>query len=123
MLETVREYGLERLEASGEGEETRRRLAAWCLSLAEEAQPDVPGRTLPPYWVARLNEELPNLRAAVTWLLDHSEATRVLRLLAATEDYWTQQHTSNGELHQWLETALRMRRTRRPQTGCSPIGY
>src|SRR5215212_6289537 len=106
MLETVREYGEERLEASGEGEETRRRLAAWCLFLAEEAQPDVPGRTLPPYWVARLNEELPNLRAAVGWLLDHGEATRVLRLLAATEDYWTQQHTSNGELHQWLETAL-----------------
>jgi predicted ATPase/class 3 adenylate cyclase len=106
MLETVREYGQERLEASGEGEETRRRLAAWCLSLAEEAQPDVPGRTLPPYWVARLNEELPNLRAAVTWLLDHGEATRVLRLLAATEDYWTQQHTSNGELCQWLESAL-----------------
>jgi len=106
MLETVREYGEERLEASGEGEETRRRLAAWCLFLAEEAQPAVPGRTLPPNWVARLNEELPNLRTAVGWLLDHGEATRVLRLLAATEDYWTQQHTSNGELHQWLETAL-----------------
>jgi predicted ATPase/class 3 adenylate cyclase len=106
MLETVREYGQELLGASGEEEETRRRLAAWCLALAEEAQPDVPGRTLPPSWVARLNEELPNLRAAVTWLLDHGEATRVLRLLAATEDYWTQQHTSNAELRQWLETAL-----------------
>jgi non-specific serine/threonine protein kinase len=106
MLETVREYGQERLEASGEGEDTRCRLADWCLSLAEQAQPDVPGRTVPPHWVARLNEELANLRTAVTWLLDHGEASRALRLLAATEDYWTQQHTSSVELRQWLETAL-----------------
>jgi predicted ATPase len=106
MLETVREYGQERLEASGETEEIRRRLAEWCLSLAEEARPDVPGKTLPPHWVVRLNEELPNLRAAVNWLLDHGEATRALQLLAATEDYWSQQHFSNVELRRWLETAL-----------------
>ncbi len=106
MLETVREFGQERLEASGEREETERRLADWCLSLAEEVRPDFPGGTMQPRWVGRLHEELPNLRAAVTWLLDHGEATQVLRLLAATEDYWTQQHTSNAELHRWLETAL-----------------
>ena len=105
MLETVREFGQERLEASGETEETRRRLAEWCLSLAEEARPTSPGKAAAA-WVARLNEELPNLRAAVNWLLDHGEATTALRLLAATEDYWTQQHLSNVELRRWLETAL-----------------
>ena len=106
MLETVREYGQERLEASGEMEETRRRLADWCLSLAEEAQPEVPGGTVPSHWIARLHQELPNLRDAITWLLNHGEATKVLRLLAATEDYWIQQHLSNAELHGRLETAL-----------------
>ena len=106
MLETVREFGQEQLEASGEMEETQRRLADWCVSLAEEVQPAFPAGTMQPRWVGRLHDELPNLRAAVTWLLDHGEATQVLRLVAATEDYWLQQHTSNVELHRWLETAL-----------------
>jgi non-specific serine/threonine protein kinase len=106
MLETVREFGQERLEASSEKDETRRRLADWCLSLAEEAQPEVPGGTVPSHWIARLHQELPNLRDAITWLLNHGEATKALRLLAATDDYWTQQHLSNAELHGWLETAL-----------------
>jgi hypothetical protein len=37
MLETVREYGLERLAASGEEAATRHRHAAWCLAQGEEA--------------------------------------------------------------------------------------
>jgi predicted ATPase len=54
MLETVREFGLEQLEESGTGEETRRRLAAWCLALAEAAQPDLIGGSMQPQWVIRL---------------------------------------------------------------------
>ena len=42
MLETIREYGLEQLAASGEDEATRRRHAAWCLALAEAADPAAP---------------------------------------------------------------------------------
>ena len=70
MLETVREFGQERLEASGEGEATRDRLAAWCLALVEQFEPALCGGNIAPAGVARLDEELPNLRAAVTWLLD-----------------------------------------------------
>ena len=91
MLETVREYGLEQLEASGEGEATRDRLAAWSLTLAEQAEPVAFGGIIRP-WADRLDEELPNLRAAVTWLLARGEATRALRLLVAAEDFWTQRH-------------------------------
>lgn len=106
MLETVREYGQERLEASGEADVIRERLADWCLSLAEEAQPDVPGKTLAHHWVVRLHEELPSLRAAITWLLAQGKAAQVLRLIAATEDYWTQRHSSDVGLQRWLESAL-----------------
>jgi predicted ATPase/DNA-binding XRE family transcriptional regulator len=106
MLETVREYGLEQLEASGESDATRGRLAAWCLALAERAEPVDFGGDMLPAWVARLDEELPNLRAAVDWLLERGEATRALRLLVATEDFWTQRLTSHAELHRWLEAAL-----------------
>ena len=44
MLETVREYGLERLEASGDRAVTQERLAAWILALAEQAEPESVGR-------------------------------------------------------------------------------
>ncbi len=71
---------------------------------------------MPPHWVARLTEELPNLRAAVTWLLDHGEATQVLRLLAATEDYWTQQiaemwNCADGWRPRWPRRRMLLPRT------------
>ena len=43
MLETIREYAVERLEESGEVDELRRRHAAYFLALAEEAEPNLRG--------------------------------------------------------------------------------
>ena len=106
MLETVREYGLEQLEARSEGEAIRQRLAGWCLALAEQAEPAHFWGTSSPAGMLRLEEELPNLRTAVNWLLARGEATRALRLLVAAEDFWTQRHLSDAELHRWLEAAL-----------------
>jgi predicted ATPase/class 3 adenylate cyclase len=106
MLETVREFGLERLEGSGTEEETRRRLAAWCLALTEAAQPALIGGTMQPHWVLRLDDELTNLRAAVTWLLEREEGQTALRLLAAAEDYWSQRRPNIIELCRWLTAAL-----------------
>jgi predicted ATPase/class 3 adenylate cyclase len=106
MLETVREFGLEQLEGSGTGEETRRRLAAWCLALTEAAQPPLIGGTMQPHWVLRLDDELINLRAAITWLLEREEGQIALRLLAAAEDYWSQRRPNIIELCRWLTAAL-----------------
>src|SRR5829696_679873 len=106
MLETVREFGLEQLARSGTEEETRQRLAAWCLALAEAAQPDLIGGSMQPDWVIRLDNELPNLRAAVTWLLERDGGRAALRLLAAAEDYWSQRRPNNIELRRWLTAAL-----------------
>ncbi|MDF3016363.1 MAG: putative transcriptional regulator, partial [Thermomicrobiales bacterium] len=106
MLETVREFGLEQLEKNGTGEEIRRRLAAWCLALAEAAQPDLIGGSMQPHWVIRLDDELPNLRAAVTWLLERKEGRTALRLLTAAEDYWSQRRPNSMELCRWLTAAL-----------------
>jgi predicted ATPase/class 3 adenylate cyclase len=106
MLETVREYGLEQLERHGEGEETRNRLAVWTLILSQQTAPDDYFGNMSSWSVARVGEELPNLRAAITWLLARGEATRALRLLGAAEDYWLQRHITNTELHRWLEAAL-----------------
>ena len=106
MLETVREFGLEQLARSGTEEETRHRLAAWCLALAEAAQPDLIGGSMHPDWVIRLDAELSNLRAAITWLLERDEGRTALRLLAAAEDYWSQRRPNNMELRRWLTAAL-----------------
>jgi hypothetical protein len=106
MLETVREYGLERLEASGEEDATRDRLAAWSLLLSQQTAPDEYFGKMSTWSMTRVDEELPNLRAVVTWLLARGEATRALRLLVAAEEYWLWRHITSTELHRWLEAAL-----------------
>ena len=106
MLETVREFALERLEESGKGEASRCRLAAWCLGLAEAAQPELIGGSMQPRWVVLLDNELPNIRAAVNWLLERGEGRTALRLLTAAEDYWSQRRPNTVELCRWLTAAL-----------------
>ena len=66
MLETIREFGLERLEASGEAGQTRRRHAELCRDLAERAEPMLltAGRRT---WTTKLEQALDNIRAALAW--------------------------------------------------------
>jgi predicted ATPase len=68
MLQTLREFGLERLTSGGERETTRRAHAEYYLGLAEEAQPSLQ-TTEQGWWMARLEQEHENLRAALSWLL------------------------------------------------------
>lgn len=86
MLETIREFGLERLEASGEAEDVRRRHADHFLHLGEEAEPHV--LQLDPIWLDRLNRDVDNLRAALDWLDATEETQLVLRLAGALMDLW-----------------------------------
>src|SRR5262249_45272230 len=64
MLETIRDYGLERLEESGEGNAVRARHLAWCLALAEKAAPELTGPAQD-RWLDRLEAEHTNLQAAL----------------------------------------------------------
>src|SRR6266567_4631695 len=105
ILETIREYGREALEASGEAEVTHQAHATYSLALAEEAErawngPQQAG------WLARLEQEHDNLRAAMNWLLERGEAERALRLGTALWWFWyTQEHMNEGwnELSRALE--------------------
>ncbi len=72
MLETIREYGLECLEASGEIEQVRSAHASYYLRLAEEAEQHLSGREQA-HWLARLEREQSNLQAALQWFLGQEE--------------------------------------------------
>lgn len=101
MLETVREFGLERLEAGGEAEEhaVRGAHAAWCLALAEDAVPALwsTGRG---EWLDRLDRERDNLRAALHWALGRAEFETATRLGAALWRFWEHRgYLSIGRSH------------------------
>jgi predicted ATPase/DNA-binding CsgD family transcriptional regulator len=109
MLETVREFGLERLAASGEEQAVRAAHAAHVLALAEPASA---GFVDPAYerWLARLDTEHDNVRAALAWGLERSGADPAQvalgqRLAAALHGFWrTRCHFAEGR--RWLEAAL-----------------
>ena len=106
MLETVREFALELLAASGEEDATRKRHAAWCLTLAQSIGLDsVRGRDQA-VWLARLDADLDNLRAAIAWFDAAGEPINVLRLLSATYPYLAVR-PYHAEVRRWLEPALR----------------
>jgi predicted ATPase len=86
MLEVVREFALEQLEAGGEAETARLAHARYFLGLAEEAWPKLRGAEQAA-WLERLGREQENLRAALELLLE-VEAGEGGRLAAALGDFW-----------------------------------
>ena len=106
MLETIREYALERLAASGEESATRRAHAAYCLVLAEEGNPELspPERSA---WLKRCDLELDNYRAALDCLLQTHEVDWTLRLAMALFRFWDmREHLAEGRTR--LETILQL---------------
>jgi predicted ATPase/DNA-binding CsgD family transcriptional regulator len=96
MLETVREYALVRLAASGEEAEIRDRHAAFFLDLAEAADREM-GGPRQEAWFTRLETELPNLRVTLGWFLDRGEVEHGMRLGSALSWFWTSRgHTRDG---------------------------
>ena len=87
MLETIREFALERLEASGEAEAMRERHAKLFLELGEAAEPELLSVDPKPA-LDRLEPELENIRAALDWLEGSDRAEDALRLGGATMEFW-----------------------------------
>ena len=104
MLETIREYALERLAERGDGESVRRRHAGFYLPLAEEAEPALLGPQQLS-WLERLDAERDNLRAALTWAAELGEAEVGLRIAAPLWRYW-QLRGSETEGREHLERLL-----------------
>jgi predicted ATPase/serine/threonine protein kinase len=96
MLETIREYGLGKLAASGEESLTKRAHAAYCLVLAEEGASEGAG-TERSVSLDQLEIEHNNLRAALDWLTENGDAEWALRLGAALLRFWeTREYFAEG---------------------------
>jgi predicted ATPase/DNA-binding CsgD family transcriptional regulator len=100
LLETLRQYAAERLEARAETETVRRRhavyYATWVAQLGDAAcGPDNAGRR------ARVDREQDNIRAALRWLIQHGEAQHAQQLSGAMGSFWQLGGRSN-EGRAWL---------------------
>jgi predicted ATPase/DNA-binding CsgD family transcriptional regulator len=104
MLETIREFGLEKLAEAGEEQAARQIHAAGFLALAEASEDELTGPDRGE-WLARLRDERHNLRAALGWTLESGDTETALRLGAALWRFWL----SEGRIREgraWLERAL-----------------
>lgn len=87
MLVTIREFALERLAESGTADETARRHAEFCLSLAERAAPGLTGPDRKRL-LDELTRENGNLRAAINWSIENDEVETAMRLGFALWRFW-----------------------------------
>ena len=106
MLETIREYAREKLEASKEEAATKRAHAAYCLVLAEEAATEQ-GETVGAEWLENFVREHDNFRAALDYLIETGDADWGLRLGAALFRFWERlEYLSEGR--DWLGKILKL---------------
>ncbi|HZG67371.1 MAG TPA: hypothetical protein VEZ12_11550, partial [Herpetosiphonaceae bacterium] len=104
MLETIREYALERLTERGESAATQHAHAAYFRDLAERAASLLHGPEQIA-WLDRLDEEHANVHVALAWLLDTGDLAGVLRLATSLSWFWYVRGQF-GEGHAWLSRVL-----------------
>jgi predicted ATPase/DNA-binding CsgD family transcriptional regulator len=113
LLDTIREYALERLEQSGGAPVIQQRHMDYYLALAENAEPKLKG-TDRRAWLDRLDDELPNLRAALRWTFTQGVVELGARLASALGIFWDVRHRREGR--DWLEAVLASNTSLEPAT-------
>jgi predicted ATPase/class 3 adenylate cyclase len=102
MLETIREFALDRLAAAGETDDLRRRHAEFFTAVAEEAEPRLTGS---PEAGDRIGRDHDNFRAALAWAIEKDAAELGLRLGFALWRFW-QQRGHLREAREWFDRLL-----------------
>jgi predicted ATPase len=87
LLETIRQYALDRLGGDSDSVQTHDRHAAYFLTLAEPAGADLTGRGQLA-WLDRLETEHDNLWAAMSWLVHHGPIEEAVHLSMTTWRFW-----------------------------------
>lgn len=104
LLETIRDYAQEQLVARSEVDLLRERHARYYVRLAEQAESELHGPRQV-IWFERLEHEHDNIRAALTWSLQHGAPDIGFRLASALWWFWpTYGHVREG--YQWFERFL-----------------
>ncbi|MGW5518822.1 protein kinase domain-containing protein [Nocardia africana] len=106
LLETVRDYGRDKLERTAQYSDVQRRYRDWYQRLAERAETDwISPRQLD--WIARLDREQPNLREALDFCLTdvETESGAALSFAAALQPFWLS-HGQANEARHWLGRAI-----------------
>ena len=105
LLETIRNYGQQRLTAAGMAAEAKDAHLRWVLGLARSAEPELTG-PLQDTWLAILDAEHDNLRAALQWASGHDPATEFVELTISLSRFWeVRGYLTEGR--SWLEAAAR----------------
>jgi non-specific serine/threonine protein kinase len=118
LLETLRQYGRERLGASGEAEAVVGRHAGYYLALAEATwQSRELGQST---WRDELEREHENLRAALRWLVDSKDADRAIRLALVLAPYCDRQgYVAEGRAH--MHSVLALARSSAPSVTLADV--
>ncbi|MGH7418212.1 MAG: hypothetical protein ACREKB_10600, partial [Candidatus Rokuibacteriota bacterium] len=102
MLETIREFALERLHERGEGADLARRHAEHFTAVAEAAEPDLTKSTDA---VERVDHDHDNFRAALTWAIESDRADLGMRLGFGLWRFWQlRAHLAEGRM--WFDRLL-----------------
>jgi predicted ATPase/DNA-binding SARP family transcriptional activator len=105
LLETLQEYGRDRIGDIGERDELRGRHAGWYLNLAERCAQGLAGPD-ESNAVALLDREFKNLRAAYLWSIEYADVDVALRLVAALREYAFR--CMHAEISGWADTAAEL---------------
>ena len=104
MLDTIREYALERLRADGDDDTAQQRLAEHLADVAEQAYAELRGREQA-LWLGRLEDDHANFDAALAWAGDGREPFLLLRIAGALWRFWfVRGHIRDGR--RWISEAL-----------------
>lgn len=104
MLETVRAFGAERLEAAGETAAVRNALVAYCLELVETAEPKLRSAEQS-IWSRRLADEYENITAALRWSVDQRQGDPAVRIVAGLAWYYALRGI-HAEADRWAHAVL-----------------
>jgi len=104
LLETIRDYGRERLDGRADAAEVRNAHAAWIEALVRKAEPELLGADQA-VWLARVDEELENIRAALAWCVETADRGRGLRIATGLARFcYARSHLT--EARTWLAGLL-----------------
>jgi non-specific serine/threonine protein kinase len=126
LLETIRQYALEKLVAAGEAPDIRGRHMEFYLDLAEAAETQVFGSDSAS-WFRRLDKELDNIRSAIEWSTATGRAELALRILGALVYFWFAHGLSGTEWNDLIQAALKrpegMQRTLARAKALNGVGF